>query len=644
MYDRFHRFLLAMPLAAMISVTPVLAAPPLPTLHESTFWQHEVDNGDLPPVAERIPETPLVVDLESRNRTPGVQGGVLHTMVSRSKDIRQMVVYGYARLVGYDQNYKLVPDLLLDFESDQDKVFTLRLRPGHRWSDGAPFTSEDFRYWWENVANNKLLSPAGPPDFLRVEGQMPTVSFPDETTVVYAWDNPNPNFLASLAQARPPFIYRPAHFLQLFHADTADPEDLAFKVEDARVKSWAALHNKLDNMYKFDNHELPTLQPWINASSGKKIRHNFVRNPYYHRIDPNGVQLPYIDIVEMEIVSAGLVAAKSNAGETDLQARGLDFRDISILRKGEADGGNYETYLWGNAVASQIAIYPNLNYEDDVWRAVLRDVRVRRALSLAIDRATINKALYFNMAKPGAMTVLPQSPFFAQANRDAWAALDPDTANSLLDEAGLDQRGADGIRLLPDGRPMEIVIETAGERQEVENALQIITDDWRNIGVKLVMRPLDRDILRNRVYAGTSMAAVWFGWDNGIPQTYTSPDYVAPRHQEFFAWPKWGQHYQTNGAAGEPPDMPEAIRLMELAHDWEVATTDEARAAAWSEMLAIHADQVFAIGTLAEAPQPVVVNKALRNVPEKALWAWDPGAHFGIHRIDEFYFDPDGRD
>ena len=159
------------------------------------------------------------------------------------------------------------------------------------------------------------------------------------------------------------------------------------------------------------------------------------------------------------------------------------------------------------------------------------------------------------------------------------------------------------------------------------------------MGVKLVMRPLDRDILRNRVFSGATMASVWYGWDNGLPQVYTSPAYVAPTDQVFLAWPKWGQYYQTNGAAGEPPDMAPAQRLMELFHQWERATTDDERAAAWREMLQIHADQVFAIGTLNEAPQPIVVSKRLRNVPEKGLWAWDPGAHFGIHRIDEFWFD-----
>jgi peptide/nickel transport system substrate-binding protein len=629
-------------LTAALSLLPA-AALTAPVASESSFWQSEVDVGNLPPVAQRLPAQPLVVDLAAKGRDFGVQGGTLNTMVTRSKDIRQMVVYGYARLAGYDDHYQLRPDILLDFENEANRRFTLRLRPGHRWSNGDPFTSDDFRYWWEDVANNPLLNPAGPPDFLRVKGTLPRVSFPDDTTVVYEWDLPNPGFLHNLALARPPFIYRPAKFLKTFHADYADPATLAEEVDYARVKSWAALHNKYDNMYKFDNHELPTLQPWMNASPGKKIRHQFVRNPYYHRIDSRGVQLPYIDTVEMEIVSPGLVAAKSNAGEAELQARGLGFRDIPILRKGEKDGGAYRTFLWSSGAASQIAIYPNLNVRDPVWRAVFRDVRVRRALSLAINRRAINRALYFNLAKPGAMAVLEKSAFFDPALRAAWADFDPEQANQLLDAAGLDQRDAYGIRYLPDGRLMELVVETAGERQEVENALQIITDDWRDVGVKLVMRPLDRDILRNRVFSGSTMASTWFGWDNGLPQPYTSPVYLAPTDQTFLSWPKWGQYYQTSGQSGEPPDMPEAKRLLELLGDWDAATTDDARSAAWRKMLEIHADQVFAIGIVAGAPQPVVVSNKLRNVPEQAIWAWDPGAHFGVYRPDEFYFEG-GRD
>ncbi len=233
---------------------------------------------------------------------------------------------------------------------------------------------------------------------------------------------------------------------------------------------------------------------------------------------------------------------------------------------------------------------------------------------------------------------MPASPLHDDADLQAWSQFDLDKANALLDEMGLTERSPNGLRLLPDGRPMEFVVETAGERQEEENALSIITDTWRDLGIRLIMRPLDRDILRNRIYAGTGMAAVWYGWDNGLPRPETSPDYLAPTQQEFFAWPKWGQYHQTMGQAGEAPDMEAPQRLLELEKAWSGTTDPDARTAIWREMLEIHAQQQFAIGILSGAPQPVVVSKRLRNVPEEGIWAYDPGAHFGIHRIDEFYF------
>ena len=610
-----------------------------PALEETSFWEMEVQRGDLPPIADRLPDTPLIVDLPAKGRTFGKQGGTLRTLVTRSKDVRQMVVYGYARLVGYDADYTLYPDILRDVEVEEGRIFTMNLRPGHKWSDGAPFTSADFEYWWKYVINNPEITPSGPPDFMFVDGTIGTVTFPDAYTVVFEWPTPNPGFLALLAQASPPFIYRPAHYLKQFHVEFAEPEALTAELRKARVRTWAALHNKRDNMYKFDNPDEPTLQPWINASPTGSSRQLFVRNPYYHRVDARGVQLPYIDVVEMTIVGGGLVAAKANAGEVDLQARGLDFPDISILKKGEADGGNYRTLLWANGAASQIAIYPNLNFADPVWREVMRDVRFRRALSLGIDRQMINRALYFGLAKEGGMTALESSPYYDVANLYAWSIYYPAKANALLDEMGLTKRTPAGIRLLPDGRPMEFVIETAGERQEVENALAIVADTWREIGIKLVMRPLDRNILRNRIYAGVTMAAIWFGWDNGLPTSDTSPNYLAPTNQEFFAWPKWGQFYQTGGELGEAPDDNQAIRLLAMSDGWSHAQDDKTRDIFWREMLRIHAQQQYGIGILSEAPQPVVVSKDLRNVPEQGTWAFDPGAHFGIHRIDEFYYD-----
>jgi peptide/nickel transport system substrate-binding protein len=58
----------------------------------------------------------------------------------------------------------------------------------------------------------------------------------------------------------------------------------------------------------------------------------------------------------------------------------------------------------------------------------------------------------------------------------------------------------------------------------------------------------------------------------------------------------------------------------------------------WHHMLAIHAENVFSIGLISSVPQPVVISDSLHNVPNKGIYNWDPGAHFGIHRPDTFWF------
>ncbi len=200
-----------------------------------------------------------------------------------------MAVWGYARLVGYNERYELVPDILKSVDvTDDGRTFTLHLRRGHKWSDGQPFTTEDLRYWWEDVALNEELSPAGPPVEMLTEGARPKVTVIDEVTIRYEWPKPNPQFLPALAQARPLYIYRPAHYMRRFHARYADPEGLAERVAASGKRNWAALHNYMDALYDFDNPELPVLQPWMNTTDKNSQRYQLVRNPYYHRIDSKG--------------------------------------------------------------------------------------------------------------------------------------------------------------------------------------------------------------------------------------------------------------------------------------------------------------------------------------------------------------------
>src|SRR6185312_11684502 len=108
----------------------------------------DVAAGKLPPLAQRLPATPRVVDISRPGWATGRYGGELRMLMAKDRDIRMMVVYGYARLIGYDEKLEIKPDILQSIDNAGDRVFTLHLRPGHKWSDGKPFTAEDFRYYW----------------------------------------------------------------------------------------------------------------------------------------------------------------------------------------------------------------------------------------------------------------------------------------------------------------------------------------------------------------------------------------------------------------------------------------------------------------------------------------------------------------
>ena len=516
-------------------------------------------------------------------------------------------------------------------------MFTFHLRPGHKWSDGHPFTTEDFRYYWEDVANDKDLSPLGPPTNLLADGQPPGVEIINETTIRFRWSQPNPYFLPALAGARPLFIYRPAHYLKQFHARYDKAQELEQKVARAGTRNWAGLHHRMDHMYRFDNPDLPTLQPWMNTTRPPSERFVFARNPHYHRVDEHGSQLPYIDRIIVNIASNSLIPAKTGAGESDLQGRYLRLDNYTFLKAGE-QRHNYSVRLWRTAKGSQIALYPNLNTNDHVWRGLLHNADFRRALSLAVHRHEINQVIYFGLVLESGNSILPQSPLFKPEYQKAWADFDLDTANALLDKVGLTERDSRGIRLLPDGRPAEIIVQSAGESTEESDILELIHDSWLQAGIKLYTRPSQREVFRNRTFAGDTVMAVWSGLSNAIPTPNMSPEELAPTSQQQLQWPKWGQYYETRQRAGQAPTLDSVQRLAQLNAQWRYAATTDEQERIWHAMLKIHSQQVFTIGTVCAVPQPVVINNRLRNVPVEGIYHWDPGSYFGIYRPDTFWF------
>jgi peptide/nickel transport system substrate-binding protein len=619
-------------LAAVLLTAP--AGPARAALQETPSLLSEVESGALPPVASRVPLEPALAELE----TIGRPGGELRMLMASPKDTRLMTVYGYARLVAYTPALALVPDMLEKIQVEEDgRIFTLRLRAGHKWSDGQPFTSEDFRYWFEDVAENPKLSPAGLPVALLPNGEAPRFEVLDDQTVRYSWSRPNPLFLPALAGPDPLFIYCPSHYLKQFHQKYADKSTLDALVKKAGVRNWAALHLKKGAMYHNDNPDLPSLEPWVLKTKLPADRIVFERNPYYYRVDGVGHQLPYIDRVVFSIANSRIIPAKTGAGESDLQARYLSFDDYTFLKANEAANG-YKVLLWRTGPGSQLALYPNLDVDDAAWRGLLRDVRFRRALSLATNRHEINQAIYFGLALEGQNTVLPQSPLYRPEYRAAWATYDIDQANRLLDQIGLPQ-SSDGLRQLPDGRPLDIVVEDSGESTEKSDVLELIRDSWRKIGIRLFSRPMQLTLFRRRVFSGETVMSLDKGIENGLATADMSPWEFAPTTQQQLEWPKWGQYAETKGKAGEPPDLPGAVQLKGLYQSWLAATGADEHARIWHEMLRIWADKVYSIGLVAGVQQPVVVNARLRNLPRDGMYNWDPGAQFGIFKPDGFWFD-----
>ncbi|MEM6490957.1 MAG: ABC transporter substrate-binding protein, partial [Pseudomonadota bacterium] len=529
----------------------LLAAPGLALGYvETPSLQPIIDEGRLSPIADRLPDEPLVERFPQDYAAPGRHGGDIRLVFSRSRDVRLVVVYSYARLIGYDEDFELQPDILRGWEeSDGGRVFTLKLRPGHRWSDGHPFTAEDFRYYWDAVATNEIIYPTGPDRELQPNGVLPTFEVLDPLTVRFTWAEPNPFFLPALARPNPLIIYRPAHYLRKFHADYTDEKTLHERVDEARKRDWRALHFAKDRLYRNDNPDLPTLYPWVPRNAPPAERIVYERNPYYHKTDVNGRQLPYVDRVLVTFADPGLIPAKIGAGDADLHGRYLAFSDFTALRSA-ADRSGFEVDLWRSGQGSEVALYPNLNHKDPVWRALFNEVGFRRALSLAIHRWEINEALFFGLGFGVGDYVLPNSQLYEAHLAGRWAEYDPERAGRMLDLLGLEDRNDDGVRLLPDGRPLEITVEHDGGAPERADALQLIGESWAQIGVVLRQKTMTRDVLKRRIKAGSTLMSADVGMNNALPNALMPPTDLAPMTPARMHWMGWGGWMETGGMLG----------------------------------------------------------------------------------------------
>ena len=615
------------------SLPPEWFAPPKTAseLGITRFSQSPVlDGRDLPPVEDRLPDDPVVVQ---PYRSIGRYGGTARITLW---DNWQFFNFEHALTISADLR-NVLPNLAQSWSLSEDgRATTIRLRPGIKWSDGMPLTADDFMFRMNHVWLDREMSPV-------TERIMRGAKFVriDDLTFQYVFPEPNPMFARFVAQFGSHFA-DPMHFFSQYHPAYRDRDELNALVREEGFVTWMAMYQALWGWGDENASRVPTLRAYrVVERTPTKMR--LVRNPYYFKIDPDGNQLPYIDAIDSIILleNSEMITFQAATGQLDFAAFTLRTQDIPLLKLGEAKGVN-RVHIWRRVHVSDVAIQPNYNYDEPRYRELLwgtGERRFIRALSHAIDRDQMNEVIYFGHGVPSQVTAHPSSRWYEPRFAEAHLRYDPDYSRALLDELGLRDVDGDGLREYPDGSRLTITLEYLDFETPKGISMELVRDYWREVGIDLRLKSIERRLQTERAQANRMQMTLWHAdkvTDILFPLV---PDWFYPHRAgwEIAMWNHWARYYQTDGELGEKP--PELIRNLQYWGDeLRAATTEAHRAKAARTLLAAAAENLWTIGTVGQAPHPVVVSSRLRNVTPTGVWGWDNRWTLPYHPAT-WYFD-----
>ncbi len=555
----------------LIGVTSVLAV----EYNEAPMLKTMVAAGELPPVEERLPEEPFVVGTgvllakEDLDYQIGKYGGTLRLVNPdpNAPDITMLFQGATYAIRSPGQGMKEVilrPRLFSDFKiGNNNTTFTFTIREGLKWSDGYPVTTEDVRFFWEDVVLNEKITPLIPTGFRtqgKPDGELLKLEIMDDYTYRISFPEPYGSFLNWFCNlgdivysvySRIAFL--PAHYLKQFHAKYTSMEDLKPYLEEEGLEDewWTLFTSKAGTLWNVALRRAigtPTLNPWI-VVEDTDTRTVMERNPYYLAVDTAGNQLPYIDRLEsikVSNVEAGYLEAL--AGKVDYHLV-WQFRSLPLFLLNEEKGG-YKTHFYSEAAG--LGYFFNLTYDDPVWRKIVRDIRFRKAIHIGINKEEMIRELFFGLAE------LPTSALPPEFNE-----YNPEEANRLLDEVGLDKRDEEGYRLRSDGKRFEFLIEMNYERDI--NPTEMAIEYLDKLGIKASMRLRPAGLMTERLNANE--VQVYTLWENASMWRATGASGILPGGH----WaPLWYQWYTSGGQTGEEP--PEWIKEL-YQIDAEIALT-----------------------------------------------------------------------
>ena len=618
----------------------VTEEPPVP----SNFQQAPMLDGlDLPPVDERLPVNPLVVEPWERIGTYGGTWNKVVTLGHRAHALAAIGHYEGHGLVVWDiEMREVIPNIVSSFEMSADATsITFTLREGLRWSDGHPMTTADVLFWFEAQGSHPDVNPGWEGAAIRID----RVDVVDDITFTFVYNVPNPLAIYDLAWNQWNAQFLPQHYMYQFHPDFDD--GAIERASAAGFDNWVGYFN--DRADRQINPDLPTMAPWVLQTDGAIATVLiFERNPFFWAVDTAGNQLPYIDNVIIDIVeTADIVLMRAVAGDIDMQIAQLDpFTNFPFLME-HADQAGYQVHTSEIPEPNVFSIFLNLAHHNPYKREIFQSVDFRHALSYALNRESII-ATHLTVgpvsSTPRNFTPAAGGQFYDPEWSAANTTFDQDRANQLLDGLGLDNRNAAGIRLMPNGEPLTMTLDVPNFVPEWIDFGIAVADNWQDVGIGVTANSLDPPLWSERRDAN----------DFDVTAMGSSGGFATLSLGEVNAWTgfrgvEWTtsfmQGFQINhaaleaGADVEPMDVPEEIqRLWYLGAAVGLEPNEARRMQILDEIFQIHKDNLFVLGIGTRLPAIFIVSDNMHNVPH-LIWDWPFGVG-GHGRPSQYFFSP----
>ncbi|MBM7066800.1 ABC transporter substrate-binding protein [Actibacterium sp. 188UL27-1] len=590
-------------------------------------------NPDLPPLAERLPAEPLVIIPYTE---VGRYGGTLDALSNATEaGTSDFLSVRHVNLVRYSDDLEtIVPNIAKNWSWNDDFTeLTITLRAGHKWSDGAPFTSEDVRFWLENLALDPEVIEK-PKDYVLAGGEPIQIEVVDETTFKFILATPKPGLLVHFATsyAQP---FQPAHFLGQFHpalAEDADEKAAAFGFDSGYAlisfyygnSDWTDTPSPMlrdpAKAAELPYGTQPTLESHIYVADTTEGR-RLVANPYFHQIDPTGQQLPYISRQDEVYINDNEVRIlKLVNAEVDYKSQSVQLPSAPLLLENQ-ESGDYTIQLKPQIAMPLFSF--NVTSDDEAKRAVFGDVSFRRAMSNAIDRDELNEVAFFGQGTPMAYTGFSPNPDYAAAFTTTGIAHDPDSAKAALDALGMADTDGDGFRELPNGDKLTLNMQfaTQGVAGEV---VEFVAQNWADIGIQTTVKEVTPDEYRAAQSANELDVGIWA---QGTPVAIAlgSSERFVPPYGSYFdhrVGMKWAEWMDSDGSAGlEPPQFAKDMASDIEAFQQAVPGSPE-QAEIGTRIAENFAENMLFIGTVL-APAPIYHRNALVNVPEFQTWSYE---------------------